>query len=124
MNTMNRTMGVTKEFVGTELEEAYAKVMGWRVRNLGVNDCGKDLATDIPVMPFVQAKSSIPLAMKFLKESIRVHEFIPLVLGDPGKPDEVLDYLKRFGTWIGYEIPGREKLCKEVQQLRRILTGT
>lgn len=123
MNTM-KTMGVTKEFVGTELEEAYAKVMGWRVRNLGINDGGKDLATDIPVMPFVQAKSSIPLAMKFLKRSARFRRFIPLVLGDPGKPDEVLEHLKRFGAWIGYEIPGREQLCKEVHQLRQILTGT
>jgi hypothetical protein len=113
----------TKEFVGAELEQAYAKVMGWRVVG-GLNDGGKDLATDIPAMPFVQAKSSVPLTMDFLRKSAKRRQFIPICLGDPGKPDEVLSSLKRFGAWIGHEIPGREQFSAEIQQLRRVLVGT
>src|SRR5690348_6379070 len=115
MNSMT-----TKEFVGAELEQAYAKVMGWRIVG-GLNDGGKDLATGIPVMPFVQAKSSIPLTMDFLRKSAKRRRFIPICLGDPGKPDEVLTSLKQFGAWIGYEIPGRERFSKEIQALRRAL---
>lgn len=123
MNAMKKSMGVTSDFVGTELEQAYAKVMGWRITG-GVGDGGKDLATDTPAIPHVQAKSSVQGAMDFLKESARRRQFIPICIGDPGKPEEVVTWLKRFGTWVGYEIPGREQLSREVHQFRRVLTGT
>lgn len=121
MRTTN-TMMTSKEFVGAELEQAYAKVMGWRIVG-GLNDGGKDLATDLPTLPIVQAKSSVHGAMDFFKESARRRQFIPMCIGDPGKPDEVRDSLKRFGAWIGYEIPGRERFSKEIQAFRRALVG-
>ena len=107
----------TKEYVGAELELAYAKVLGGRVIG-GFNDLGLDVTTCDNTIPAVQVKSSISIACKFLAESVRRHQFIPICIGEPGTREAVLDSLRKFGVWIQNGIPGRDRALAEIGKIR------
>jgi threonine dehydrogenase-like Zn-dependent dehydrogenase len=107
----------TREFVGLELEMAYARVLGGRVVG-GFDDRGLDVTTCDNSIPAVQVKSSIPLACKFLDESVRRHQFIPVCVGEPGTREAVLDSLRKFGAWIQFGIPGRDRALAEIAKVR------
>jgi len=107
----------TKEFVGAELEHAYAKVLGGRVIG-GFNDGGLDVTTCDSSIPTVQVKSSIPMACKFLAVSEKRRQFIPICIGEPGQRDDVLTSLRKFGAWIENGIPGRDRALQEISRIR------
>ena len=107
----------TREFVGAELEHAYAKVLGGRVIG-GFNDGGLDVTTCDSAVPAVQIKSSIPIACKFLAESKRRRQFIPICIGEPGTREAVLDSLRKFGAWIENGTPGRDLALAEIGKIR------
>lgn len=109
----------TKEFVGAELEHAYAKVLGGRVIG-GFNDGGLDVTTCDNTVPSVQVKSSIPIACKFLAESTKRRQFIPICIGEPGTREAVLDSLRKFGAWIENGIPGRDRALAEIGKIRML----
>ena len=107
----------TREFVGAELEHAYANVLGGRVIG-GFNDGGLDVTTGDTVVPAVQVKSSIPIACKFLAESVKRRQFIPICIGEPGTRDDILTSLRKFGAWIENGIPGRDRALVEIGKIR------
>ncbi len=108
----------TKQFVGVELELAYAKVLGGQVIG-GLNDGGLDVVTGDNTIPTVQVKSSLPMACKFLAESERRRRFIPICIGEPGTKEAVLDSLRKFGAWIENGIPGRDRALVEISRIRQ-----
>lgn len=112
----------TKEFVGAELEEAYAEVFGGEVTG-GFSDGGLDVATGDRSIPFVQVRSSVPFALAFLKESIRRRRFIPVCVGEPSGKEEMLHSLKRFGGHVGHDIPRRGEILEGIARVRE-LCGT
>lgn len=116
MNTMKMT---TKEFVGAELEQAYAKVFGGRVIG-GFNDHGLDVTTNDTTIPKVQVKSSIPIACKFLAKSEELGQFIPICIGEPGTREEILATLKQFGGWVENGLPGRQQALREICKIRSL----
>ncbi len=109
----------TREFVGAELECAYAKVLGGSVIG-GFNDGGLDVTTGDVSIPTVQVKSSILMACKFLAVSERRHQFIPICIGEPGQRDDVLTSLRKFGAWIENGIPGRDRALEEISRIREL----
>ncbi len=111
--------GESAEWVGRELEEAYALAFSGQITG-GYNDQGRDLITNIPETPAVQIKSSLEGAKRFFLESLRREEFIPICIGEPGAKEEMVETLKRYGAWVGYEIPKREGLLEKIAQLRKL----
>ncbi|PJE73825.1 MAG: hypothetical protein COV01_03890 [Candidatus Taylorbacteria bacterium CG10_big_fil_rev_8_21_14_0_10_41_48] len=109
----------SREFVGAELEHAYAEVFGGKV-NGWFNDHGHDIILEDDEIPSVQVKSSVPFAFKFLKESLRRHRFIPICVGEPGDKEEMLTSLKQFGGFVGHNIPGRQEILRGIERVRNI----
>ena len=110
----------TKEFVGAELEEAYAEVFGGRVTG-GFSDNGLDVATGDRSIPFVQVKSSVPFALAFLTESLRRRRFIPLCVGEPSGKEEMLSSLRTRGGWVGHDIPRRGEILEGIARVRALI---
>ncbi|MDP3661612.1 MAG: hypothetical protein Q8R17_02070 [bacterium] len=110
----------SKEFVGAELEQAYAEVFGGAV-NGGWSDGGKDVATNDSEIPAVQVKSSVPFALAFLKESLRRRRFIPICVGDPSGKEEMLHSLKKFGGYVGNDIPRRVEILEGIARVRELI---
>lgn len=108
----------SKQFVGDDYEAAYARVLNGRI-NGGFGDCGKDVV--VPGIGGVQVKASPAGAKEFLAISLRRNKFIPLCIGEPSTKEEVLSSLKRFGAWIGKEIPNRADLLAKISQVRTML---
>lgn len=117
MNTNTQPLSAAQ--VGAELEQAYARQLGWRV-NGGFGDGGRDLVG--PMGEAIQVKSSVHHAIAFVRESLRRREFIPVVVGEPGERSEMLESIKKFGAWIN---PGLRRqhpgFLAGMQQLRTML---
>ncbi|OHA16784.1 MAG: hypothetical protein A3C79_00435 [Candidatus Taylorbacteria bacterium RIFCSPHIGHO2_02_FULL_45_28] len=111
-------MATTTKFVGDDYEAAYAKVLGGTV-NGGLGDGGRDVI--VPEIGGVQVKASSAGAKEFLAVSLKRKQFIPLCVGEPSTKEEVLDSLKKFGAWVGKEIPNRAKLLAGISQIRLTL---
>ncbi len=116
---MNKNEGWSPEHQGNDVEEAYASIFG-RGKNGGFDDHGLDVATGDVEIPFIQVKSSVDGAKAFLAKSIRLHKFIPIALGDPGEKEEMLESLKKFGGWVGPDIPNREKILQGIAGVREL----
>jgi hypothetical protein len=107
---------------GNNLEQVYADLLGGEVTG-GINDEGVDIFLkeinkyDISV---VQVKSSQIEARKFLLESIKRNEFIPILVGDPGRytKDEILKSLHENGAWIGFDEDNRQGFMNNVRVVR------
>ena len=111
-------MATSAQFTGDELEYAVAKVLGGTVKG-GFGDGGRDVI--VPEIGGVQVKNSSVGAMAFLKTSLQKHEFIPMVVGEPGTKHEMLDSLKRFGAWAGNDVPNRVAFLSGVLQVRNMI---
>lgn len=109
----------TREFVGAELERAYAKVFGGQVIG-GFNDRGLDVTTGDHTIPVVQVKSSIPMACRFLAVSEQRRRFTPVCIGEPGSREHILVSLKQFGGWIECGLPGRDRALAEIRRIRTL----
>jgi|GEM_PF-1253016 len=116
---MSNFRGESADFVGQELEEAYAAAFAGEIKG-GHHDHGRDLKIDDQEVPFVQVKSSLEGAKQFFRESLRREEFIPICIGEPGTKEEMITTIKRFGAWVGREIPGREAIMVKVAQVREL----
>ena len=110
-------------FLGDDVEQAYAELFGAK-RVGGVEDNGKDIQTGIEDIPHVQIKSSWDYARKFLTESMRRREFIPLCVGEPGSRDEVVESIREFGAWLAKDIPNRNDLLENIRQVRTLIQRT
>lgn len=110
--------GVSSDFIGDELERAYAEILGG-LKTGGEGDEGKDII-NIEEVGAVQVKSTFENARKFLAESLRRKRFIPLVIGQPGSKEEMIESIKRFGAWVGYDIPNREKDLENIAKVRDV----
>jgi hypothetical protein len=110
----------TKEFVGAELEQAYAEVFGGKVVG-GFSDGGLDVVTNDKEIPTVQVKASVPFALAFLKESLRRRRFIPICIGEPSGKEEMLHTLKQFGGFVGRDIPRRGKVLEGIARVRELI---
>jgi hypothetical protein len=106
-------------FQGDDVEAAYAAIFGQGI-NGGFNDHGLDIPTGDTDIPFIQVKSSVVGAKTFLAKSLKMHQFIPIALGDPGAKEEMIESLKKFGGWVGPDIPDREKLLQGIAQVRQV----
>ena len=109
--------GMSSDSVGDEYEQAYQKILG-ASRVGGLNDHGTDLI--VPGFGPVQVKATPRNMLAFLTKSIALGRghFIALCVGEPGSREEVLESLRRFGAWIGREIPNREDLLKGTAKIR------
>ncbi len=107
------------EFRG-ELEKVYAKILGGRLVG-GYRDGGTDVILDDNTeLPFVQVKSSWPIAEEFLGESIRRNEFIPIVIGDPGQhtKDEIIACVVENGGFAGLDVPNPKRIVAGIKIVR------
>lgn len=107
---------------GNELEGAYAKQFGGAVVG-GIRDGGLDILTGDSRVPYVQVKSSLRGLQTFLADSLRFKRFIPICLGEPGRREEMVTHLLRYGVWVGSDIPDREKIKNAVSQVRYLCTA-
>lgn len=107
--------GESSDFTGKELEEAYAKAFATKVVG-GFDDRGKDII--LPSGEGAQVKSSVFETKKFLAESLRRRDFIPMCIGLPGNSEEMLASIKKFGAWVGEEVPKRKELLEAVAKIR------
>lgn len=114
--------GESPLFAGKELKEAYASIFQG-ILNGGFDDQGRDLFTQEKEVPEIQIKSSVHEAKKFLIESLRRKEFIPICIGEPGSREEMIETIKKFGAWIGREIPNRNELLTKISQVRDYCTS-
>lgn len=112
-------MGASAVFLGAELERAYAEILGGRV-NGGFSDGGKDIVFADDEIPALQVKLSVPLALRFLKESLRRHAFIPLCVGEPGSRHEILSSIRAYGGWVGYDIPNRGEVLDGISRVKAL----
>ncbi len=110
----------TKEFVGAELEQAYAEVFGGKVVG-GFSDGGLDVVTNDREVPAVQVKASVPFALAFLKESLRRRRFIPVCVGEPGGKEEMFHSLRASGGWVGHDIPRRGEILSGIARVRELI---
>lgn len=108
------------QFYGDDVEQAYAKLFGTKITG-GIGDGGLDVPTGDPEIPYVQVKSSFVGARDFFKESLRRKDFIPVVIGEPGTKEEVMQSLKEFGGWVGKDEGGREKFLKNILGVRETI---
>ena len=108
----------SSDFIGNETEVAFAKVFDG-VINGGFGDGGNDVI--VPGIGGVQVKSSVTGAKKFLVVSLQRKQFIPLCVGNPGTCDEMVASIKRFGAWVGSDIPGRQSLLEGIAQVRAMI---
>ena len=112
--------GVSAEFVGNELEAAYAEVFRGHIVG-GFHDGGVDITTSDEDVPTVQVKSSWGFARKFLQVSVQRRRFIPICVGEPADRQTVIDSLKQFGGFIGDDIPGDHgALLEGIAQVRSL----
>jgi len=111
--------GWSVEHQGKDVEEAYAAIFNKGI-NGGFNDHGLDVPTGYEEIPFVQIKSSVDGAMAFLAKSIKLHKFIPICIGDPGAKEEMIESLKKFGGWVGQDIPNRQRLLEGIAGVREL----
>ena len=112
--------GESVESKGANLEQVYATLLGGKIIG-GIGDGGLDvLLEDNPDVPILQVKSSQEAAKVFLKESLRKMEFIPIVVGDPGRftKEEILESLSKNGAWAGFDEIDREKFIDNVKKTR------
>ncbi|OHA19127.1 MAG: hypothetical protein A2836_00430 [Candidatus Taylorbacteria bacterium RIFCSPHIGHO2_01_FULL_45_63] len=110
--------GRMSDFLGKDVEQAYANVFETREPVGGIDDLGKDVPTGLDDFPFVQVKSSWEGAKKFLAKSVTQGEFIPLCVGEPGTKEEIIESLRRFGAWLAKDIPNRDTLLSQIARLR------
>ena len=103
------------EFTGHDLNQIVARLLGGRI-NDGLGDGGKDVI--IHGIGGVQVKCSPCNLMNFLGESLRRGKFIAVIVGEPGKPAEMMDSLLQFGAWFGSDIHDREELLRGVAEVR------
>ncbi len=106
-------MNTTREFVGRDLEEAYARIIGGVVSG-GLRDGGKDIVPNDRSMPAFQVKSSWHFAKKFLATSLSFRRFIPICVGEPGSREEMVIALRESGAWVGRDIPQREEVMQKL----------
>jgi len=128
MNAMKMT---TKEFVGAELEKAWADFSGGVVIG-GLGDRGRDVATKNSDIPTFQVKGHPALAEKFLLVSMKKREFIPIVVGEPPRYTKetresewtkVRNIIRQFGGYVALDIPRRESFMGGIRRVRT-LCGT
>ncbi|MBU6427265.1 hypothetical protein KGQ27_03470 [Patescibacteria group bacterium] len=112
-------MGASAVWRGTELENAYADILGGRM-NGGFNDHGKDIVLADDEIPAVQVKSSLHFALEFLKESLKRRQFIPLCVGEPASRHEILTSLREYGAWVGYDIPNRGEVLDGIVRVKEL----
>lgn len=108
------------ESKGANLEQVYATLLGGKIVG-GIGDGGLDIVLeDDPNVPILQVKSSQEAAKAFLSESLRRMEFIPIVVGDPGRftKKEILKSLSENGAWVGFDEIDREKFIISVRKIR------
>ncbi len=124
---VNEQMGVSVEYAGDELEQAYVKKLGGTY-NGGRNDEGADIIfAERPLgISMLQVKSSWLYAKKFLDIAKEKKEFIPVVIGDPGKHTdyEILSSVRDVGGWIGDDVNDffpltREEALQKIRDIRR-----
>lgn len=108
----------SSDFVGNDFEYAYAKAFGGEVSG-GFDDGGRDVI--IPKIGGVQVKASADGAKSFLAVSIKRNQFIPLCVGEPGAQQDMIESLKRFGAWVGNDIPNRVALLTGIAQVRAMI---
>jgi predicted methyltransferase len=105
---------------GTNLERVYAELLGGKIVG-GFDDGGLDIVLeDNPKVSIVQIKSSQAGAKDFLRESLKRMEFVPIIVGDPGKykKEEIIKSLSENGAWAGFDEEDREKFIASVKQIR------
>jgi len=124
----NKFEGVSSDYRGVELEEAYAKVIGGTVRG-GFGDGGLDIINIAKDIPVLQVKNSWQYASSFLAESRRRKQFIPIVVGEldvinPNLKYEILDSIRRYGGWISHDIPDhlRDQYLAEIVATEKFCT--
>ncbi|PIP58019.1 MAG: hypothetical protein COX02_02605 [Candidatus Vogelbacteria bacterium CG22_combo_CG10-13_8_21_14_all_37_9] len=110
------------DFLGQEQVKAYSQAFGAEIID-GYNDQGKDLKIDNPEIPAVQIKSSVEGVKKFLVESLKQGDFIPVCVGEPGTKDEMFASIKQFGAWIGQDIANRDKLFNSIAKIRDLCSN-
>lgn len=115
----NRAPGISTDFMGEELEDAYAKILEG-ISTGGYDDAGKDVVIDEPGIPYIQVKSSIPKAIAFLAEGVRRKRFTHIVVGEPGGKDEMLDTIRKYGGWVGHNVPDRERYLESISKAREM----
>lgn len=107
----------SKEFIGADLEKAYAKVFNGTMTG-GFADKGYDVT--IPDTGIrVQVKSSVKGAVCFLAEGLRRKHFIPLCVGEPSVKEEMIQSIRSVGGWVGYNIAQRVKLLEQIALVRK-----
>lgn len=109
------------DFLGNDVEEAYAQIFGAGKPEGGVGDAGKDVATGEREIPYVQIKSSWDRARVFLAKSLERKKFIPLCVGEPGSKEEMLASIREFGAWLAKDIPNRDALLPKIKEIRDII---
>ncbi len=124
-NNKENFRGESADFVGQELEEAYATAVGGKIIG-GRRDAGKDILTGDKEIPYFQVKSSYEGVKEFVRDRIRKElggqrirdPFIPLSVGEVGTKEEIFDSMKKFGIWVGQDIPNREEIRQKIAKFR------
>lgn len=114
-----------KNFIGNDVEAAYAEVLHAELIG-GISDNGKDIKTKIDGIPYIQIKSSWPGAMDFLSRGLKIvssdtggrYKYIPICVGEPGTEEEIIQSIKEYGGWIGRDIPNREDNLLKLKKAR------
>lgn len=116
------TRAFLAEMQGHELEDAYAKAFFGKAIG-GIRDGGVDVLTGDESVPYVQVKSSIASVITFLADSVRFKRFIPVCVGEPGKREEMIESLLKFGIWVGTDIPDRTEILTAVTKVRTLCSA-
>jgi hypothetical protein len=113
-------MSTLTDWIGLSLELIYGKILGGDVQG-GYTDGGKDIV--LPTGEVFQVKSSMRGGREFLKKSIQFGKFIPLLIGEPGEKEEILESVEQYGCWVGKDEPGRMEFMEGVRQVRTLIEG-
>jgi hypothetical protein len=105
-----------------ELVKVYHELLGGILTD-GEGDGGKDLIFEnVPGVSSVQVKNSWDYAVTSLKLSLDKKEYIPVVVGDPGRStkENVFDSVRENGGFIGIDMGDVEQKLATCLKFRRL----
>ena len=69
-------------------------------------------------VPVALVAESLQQLRYYMCQAIRNHKFIPICVGSPGAPEEVIKSLATNGVWVGNDIPNKKMVLEQINEIK------